>query len=504
MSDPSPSRHVRVAIVGAGFAGVGAAARLRADGVDQIVIFERADAVGGVWRDNVYPGAACDVESHLYHLADAPNADWTRRFAQQPEIRDYLERVVADRDLGRHLHLGTTVEQAVWDDGSARWHLATDGDAWTADVMVVAVGALAEPRFPAIPGLDSFSGPVMHTARWDGSLELGDARVAVIGTGASAIQIVPALQPQVRHLAVFMRTAPTVVPRRDAPLSERTRRRLGRWPSLRRGLRQALYVAHEVQGLPFRKPSLAPVGDRIARRHRDAQIADPALRERLTPDYRFGCKRILLSDDFYPALQQPNVTLAGAATEIRADAVVAEPAPAEAGETAHPADVLVFATGFHVHDFPFIDRVVGRPGRLSEVWQGEPTAFAGTTVAGFPNLFMMQGPNTGLGHSSVLLMMEAQIEHLVGAVRAMDEYGLAAVEPRPQAQAAFVAEVDRMSEGTAWTSGCDSWYLGASGRNAAVWPGSVGAFRRRVETFDPSDYVCRTASPTEAAQPVAP
>ncbi len=484
----SGSSHVRVAIVGAGFAGLGTAARLRAEGIDDVTIFERAESVGGVWRDNVYPGAACDVESHLYHLADDPNPDWSRWFAQQPEIRSYLERVVESRDLGRHLHLGTSVEQAVWDEDAACWQIATDRGDWTADVLVSAVGALAEPRMPDIPGLDTFRGPVMHTARWDPDLDLAGTRVAVIGTGASAIQLVPAIQPQVGQLTVFMRTAPTLIPRRDRPLSDRMRQRLARFPRLQRGLRRALYAAHEAQGLPFRRPEMARVGALMARRHRTAQVSDPDLRERLAPSYRFGCKRILLSDDFYPALQQPNVTVAGAATHVRPDAVT------EADGTEHPADVLVFATGFHVHDFPFIDRIVGRPGRLSELWKGEPTAYAGTTVAGFPNLFMMQGPNTGLGHSSVLLMMEAQMDHLVGALRAMDEHGLSAVEPRPQAQAAFVEEVDRLSEGTAWTSGCDSWYLGASGRNAAIWPGSVGAFRRRVERFDPADYVCRRAN----------
>ena len=360
-------------------------------------------------------------------------------------------------------------------------------------MLVGAVGALAEPRLPDIPGLDSFAGPVLHTARWDPDLELGDKRVAVVGTGASAIQLVPAIQPAVGHLTVFMRTPPTLIPRRDRPLSDAFRQRLARFPRVRTGLRRALYAAHEAQGLPFRRPELAPVGAWLARRHLRAQVPDPALRQRLTPDYRFGCKRILLSDDFYPALQRPNVTLAGAASEVQADAVV------DADGTVHPTDVLVFATGFHVHDFPFIDRIVGRPGRLSEVWEGEPEAHVGTTVTGFPNLFVMQGPNTGLGHSSVLLMMEAQIEHLVNALDAMDRYGLASVEPRPQAQAAFVAEVDEMSEGTAWTSGCDSWYLGASGRNAAIWPGSVGAFRRRVAPFDPADYVCRTRTPAEPA-----
>ena len=478
--------HTHVAIVGAGFAGLGTAARLQGEGVG-FAVFERAEAVGGVWRDNVYPGAACDVESHLYQLADVPHAGWTRWFAQQPEIQAYLTRLVDERDLGPHLHLGTTVEAAVWDEAAAGWRIATDRGDWTADVLVSAVGALAEPRVPPIPGLKTFAGPVLHTARWDPDLDLAGRRLAVVGTGASAIQLVPAVQPLVERLTLFMRTPPTLLPRRDRPLSEAFRQRLARWPRLRQAVRRALYAAHEAQGIPFRRPELAGVGALLAHRHRRAHVSDPVLRERLTPSYRFGCKRILLSDDFYPAVQQPNVALAGEAVEICPDAVV------EAGGTAHPADVLVFATGFHVHDFPFIDRIRGRRERLSDAWQGHPTAFLGTTVVGFPNLFVLQGPNTGLGHSSVLLMMEAQIEHLLGALRVMRREGLAAIEPRPQAQAAFVAEVDALSEGTAWTSGCDSWYLDPAGRNAAIWPGSVGAFHRRVAPFDPSDYVCRRA-----------
>ncbi len=488
-----PVSHVRVAIVGAGFGGIGTAARLLDEGIDSFVVFETGEQIGGVWRDNVYPGAACDVESHLYELRGTPNPDWSRWFARQPEIWAYLQRVVAERGIGRHLRLAHTVEHATWDDAAAVWRIETDRGDWTADVLVSAVGVLAEPRIPRIPGLDTFDGPALHTARWDPDLDLGRQRVAVIGTGASAVQFVPAVQPDVERLTLFMRTPPTLLARRDRPLGHGWRQRLGRWPAAKQAVRAALYGVHEAQGLPFRAPELAGVGAWLARRHLRAQVADPALRRRLTPGYRFGCKRVLLSDDFYPAVTQPNVTLAGGAAEIRPDAVV------EADGTAHPADVLVFATGFHVHDFPFIDRIVGHSGRLSEVWRGAPTAHVGTTVAGFPNLFLIQGPNTGLGHSSVILMMEAQIDHLVGALAAMDAHGLASVEPRPQAQAAFVAEVDRLSEGTTWTSGCDSWYLDESGRNAAIWPGSVGAFRRRVAPFVPSEYVARRATEARPA-----
>ena len=484
--------HTRVAIIGTGFGGIGAAVRLLEEGVENLVIFERASDLGGVWRENTYPGAACDVESHLYEFSFAPNPDWSRRFAPQPEIWAYLRDVAERYGVTERIRFDHDVTAAAWDDETARWHLTTSGGDWTADVLVAAPGALAEPFVPAIPGLDRFAGPAFHTARWPDDLELSDKRVAVIGTGASAIQVVPAIQPAVEHLTLFQRTPPWVIPRRDRAVREQTRRRYRRWPWLQRLVRRRLYARHEAFGLVFRHPRLARAAQSLARFHLRRQVPDPDLRRRLTPDYRIGCKRILLSDDYYPALSEPNVTvLDGAATEVRPHAVVG-PDGAE-----HPADVLVLATGFHVTDIPFGRVVTGRVGeRLSDVWGESPTAHVGTTVAGFPNFFILQGPNTGLGHSSVVLMIEAQVEHLVNALRAMDERGLAAVEPTAHAQAAFVREVDAMAEETVWTAGgCDSWYLDATGRNAALWPGSVPAFCRRVEPFDSADYHLRPAVP---------
>ena len=479
--------HVRVAIIGTGFSGLGAALRLREAGIDRLVLFERADAVGGVWRDNVYPGAACDVESHLYTLHAAPHAAWSRRYAGQPEIQAYLERVAATPGLADAIRLRHDVTAATWDDAAARWQIATSQGDWTADLLVSASGALAEPRLPDLPGLDTFAGPVMHTARWDAGLDLDGARVAVVGTGASAIQIVPAIQPRVAHLTLFQRTPAWVLPRRDRALGAAGGRR-------HRALRAALYGRHEMLGLAFRHTSLAPPIERIVAQHLRRQVPDPDLRRRLRPDYRLGCKRLLLSDDFYPALTQPNVTVTGAAASVRPHAVV------DAAGVSHAADVLALATGFHVHDLPIADRIRGCDGRtLAETWGGAPTAHVGTTVAGFPNLFLMQGPNTGLGHSSVLLMMEAQMEHVAGAVAYLDGHGAASVEPRPEAQAAFVAEVDRMGRDTVWTAGCQSWYLDETGRNAALWPGSVGAFRRRVSPFDPADYRIRRTDGTPVA-----
>lgn len=485
------SAHVRVAVVGAGFGGIAAAARLLADGVDSLVVLERADAIGGVWRDNVYPGAACDVESNLYELAAAPNGDWSRRFAPQPEIQAYLERTADTLGVTPHLRLGTTVEQAAWDADALHWRIETDREPWSADVLVAAPGGLAEPRMPDLPGLGTFEGETMHTSRWRDDVALDGKRVGVVGTGASAAQVVPAVQRVARELVLFQRTAPWVIPRRDKPIADRTRRRMAGAGWMKRAVRGALYARHEALGLAFRHPRLAAVAETaLARRHLRKQVPDPALRALLTPDFRLGCKRLLLSDDYYPALAADNATVVdGALVEVRPRSGVG------ADGVERPLDVLIFATGFHVHDYPFGELVVGREGRtLAETWGPSPVAHVGTTVAGFPNFFLIQGPNTGLGHSSVLLTAEAQVGHVANALAAMRVRGLAAVEPTAEAQAAWAAEVDRMGEGTVWTAGgCESWYLDETGRNAAIWPGSVPAFRRRVAPFHPADYTLTPA-----------
>ena len=495
---PLPS-HVRIAIIGAGFGGLGMAVRLVREDERDFVVLERASEVGGVWRENRYPGAACDVESRLYELDEVPNPDWSRRFAQQPEIRAYLEGLVSDYDLGPHLALGTSLESAVWDEEAARWRIETSRGGLTADVLVAAPGALAEPRLPDLPGLDTFGGRAFHTAQWPDDVDLAGQRVAVIGTGASAIQVVPAIQPEVERLTLYQRTPAWVLPRRDKALSPRVRALLRRVPLVRRALRAALYVRHEALGLVFRNLSIARVAGRIIALHLRHQVKDPALREALRPDTTLGCKRLLLSDDYYPALTQPNAEVVpGGAVAVRPGGVVG------ADGVERPADVVVLATGFHVTDYPFGERIVGRGGQsLRDAWGESPKAHVGTTVAGFPNLFFLQGPNTGLGHSSVLLMTEAQIEHVVGALDVLDRADVEAVEPRPEAQAAFVDEIDREMGRTVWMTGCESWYLDATGRNAALWPGGVGAFRRRVEPFDEAEYRlwAPRPAPERAARP---
>ena len=380
-----------------------------------------------------------------------------------------------------HIRFRHTVKGTQWDAEALHWKIETSRGRFTADVLVAAPGALAEPRLPKVPGLETFGGPVLHSSRWDERLDVRGQRVALVGTGASAVQLVPALQPVAAHLTLFQRTAPWVLPRRDRALGERGVIR--RWPVLGRLFRRAIHALREAYGLMFRYPAVARLAERAARRHLRRQVADPDLRRALTPDYLFGCKRVLLSDDYYPALTQPNVTVVpGGAAEVRPGAVVG------ADGTEHPADVLVFATGFYILSFVrLIHDAAG--ASLAQVWRGAPSAHLGTTVHGFPNLFVIQGPNTGHGYTSVILMIEAQVEHIVNALTHMRAHGLAAVEPTAEAQGRFMDEVDRLAEHTVWTLGdCTSWYQDATGRNSALWPGSAAAFRRRAEPFDPRDY----------------
>ena len=479
----------RIVIIGSGFAGIGAAIRLKQAGVHDFVILERAADLGGVWRDNSYPGCACDVESHLYEFSFAPNPDWSRRFSPSAEIRAYL-RDCADRfGVLPHVRYNETVTDAAWDDGAAKWRVTSTGGVYTASVLVAATGALSEPRLPDLPGIDQFQGPVFHSAQWNHSVDLAGKRVAVLGTGASAVQFVPAIQPRVGRLVLFQRTPGWVIPRHDRATPSAAKSLFRRFPAVQRFFRGQIHLYHETLGIGFRHPAVMRVLSQKARRHLRRSVPDPTLRKRLTPDFMPGCKRILLSDDYLPALTRENVdVVSGAATRFTPTGVIG------ADGEERPADIVICGTGFQVTEFPFAEWVHGRGGAsLAEAWRPSAAAHLGTTVAGFPNLFIVPGPNTGLGHSSVILMFEAQIEHVVNAVRHMDTHRLAAVEPRPEAQAAFVAEVDRRMAKTVWmTGGCRSWYLDASGRNSTLWPGTPPQFRRRVERFEPEEYLTRS------------
>lgn len=478
--------HVQIAIIGSGFGGLGAAVQFKRNGFDDFVVLERADDVGGVWRDNSYPGCACDVKSHLYSFSFFPNAEWSRSYSSQPEIWAYLRRCAQECGIMPHMRFRHEVREATWDSAAQRWRLETSQGSLSAAILVMAVGALSDPVVPNIPGLERFQGAAFHSARWDHTVDLRGKRVAVIGTGASAIQFIPAIQPLVERLYVFQRTPPWVLPREDYAHDWRTRRLFARFPQLQLLMRGWIYGTSELMVLALRHPRLMGYVQRLAERYLEQSVPDPALRAKLTPNYTLGCKRMLISNDYLPALTQPNVEVVTERVgEVREHTVVAS----DGAERA--ADVIIFGTGFHVTDMPFAAHVRGRTGQtLAEVWGGSPEAYLGTTVAKFPNLFILQGPNTGLGHTSVITMIEAQIAHMLSAVQYMRRRGLATLEPRPEAQAAFVADVQRQMQGTVWTAGgCRSWYLDVNGRNSTLWPSFTWQFRRQVARLNPSAYV---------------
>ncbi|MBX6355765.1 MAG: NAD(P)/FAD-dependent oxidoreductase [Micromonosporaceae bacterium] len=476
---------VDVAIIGAGFGGLGAAIRLKRAGFDDFLVFEQADDVGGTWRANTYPGLACDVPSHLYSFSFALNPDWSDTFSSGQEIWDYLRACVDRFGIGPYLRLGHFVREMTWDDHEQRWQIETSHGTFRARVVINATGPLSEPSIPDIPGLDTFQGTVFHSARWRHDHDLAGRRVAVVGTGASAIQFIPRIAPQVESLTVFQRTPPWVLPRRSRPISRVERAVYRSVPGAQRLVRTALYWGREAFALGFLHPWLNQRVQALARAHLHRQVPDPALRAKLTPTYVMGCKRVLLSNDYYPALTRDNVdVVVERIRQVLPHAIVTE----DGAE--HEVDTIIFGTGFHVTDPPVMHHVRGRGGRtLAQAWTPTMRAYLGTMVAGFPNLFLLLGPNTGLGHTSVVLMIESQLHQVVAALQYMRRTGVPAIEPDPEAQERFAAAVDAKMAGTVWTSGgCTSWYLDRTGHNPTIWPGYATGFRLRLRRFRPEDY----------------
>jgi cation diffusion facilitator CzcD-associated flavoprotein CzcO len=478
--------HVRVAIIGGGFGGLGAGIRLRQSGRTDFVILERAGSVGGTWRDNTYPGCACDVPSHLYSFSFAPNPAWSRSFSRQPEIWKYLDDLAERYCLREHIRFATEVTQARWDAGRSCWRLRTSRGDLTADVLISAAGPLSEPSLPDIPGLDTFPGEIFHSARWNHDYDLAGQRVAVVGTGASAIQIVPAIQPLAGHLTLFQRTPAWVMPRRDHRISGAEKWLYRHVPLTQRIARASLHASREaLVGGFVRRPERLRAAQRIALRHLARAVADPELRAALTPDYVMGCKRILLSNDYYPALTQPNAELvASGLAKVDGSTLTAQDG------TAHEADVLIFATGFHTTDLPVAGSIRGAGAvTLARSWGDDIRALRGTTVAGFPNLCLVIGPNTGLGHNSMIHIIEAQVDYILDYLATLDRLGAAALDARPAAQQRWCAGLERRMASTVWaTGGCVSWYLNTAGRNPTLWPGSIRQFRRATRRVDPGEY----------------
>ncbi|MBO9531460.1 MAG: NAD(P)/FAD-dependent oxidoreductase [Solirubrobacteraceae bacterium] len=495
--DPLP-RDVRTLIVGAGFGGVDAAIQLRAAGQRDLLIIERAPDAGGCWLANTYPGIACDVPSNLYSFSFAPNPDWTRTYSPGGEIARYIHDVATRYGVMDDIRFGVEATGARWLDDAQRWEVETNAGTIRAQFLVSAMGPLTEPVYPEIDGRDTFEGIQIHSARWDHSADLAGKRVAAIGTGASAIQFVPAVAKSAGHLEVFQRTAPWVLPRTDRGTTAIERRLFRRFPPLQRLSRKATYWSREVLVAGMRGNLVVRKAlEGLGRFHLRRQVADPQLRRQLTPDFALGCKRILLSNAWYPALQRPNVDLVTSdITEITPTAVVT------ADGVTHEVDAIIYGTGFHVTTPPAADVVVGRDGKtLAEHWQGSPKAFLGTSIDGFPNLFFLVGPNSGVGHTSILLMIEWQVRYLTQAIARAAAEDIGSYDLRPDVMDQWVREIDELSAGTVWLAGgCASYYVDRTGRNSSTWPTYTFKLRERLATFDAGRYEARPVlAPVPAA-----
>ena len=475
-------------IVGAGFAGLGMGIRLARRGEASFVILERGPDVGGTWRDNIYPGVACDIPSHLYSFSFRQNPSWSRFFAPGAEIQQYLRDSARDEGLAPHLRFGADVTSMRWDAAAERWLVTTASGSYRCRALIVAAGRLSEKRIPPVPGLEHFAGTTMHSSEWDPSVDLAGTRVGLVGTGASAIQLVPHLAATADAVVVFQRTAAYVVPRDDREYSAVEKRTFARDPGSMETLRSRLFWNAETAFAErVGTPDFVGRLHGRARAHLESQVADAQLRADLTPGYEIGCKRVLISSDFYPALQAPGVTLEPAALE-RIDV---DGRAVSARGIAYDVDVLVFATGFETTRPPFAGRVFGRDGtRLSDHWDHGMAAFASTVVAGFPNLFVIDGPNASLGHNSAVYMIESQIDYVLGALDLMRTTGATTLEVTAEAERDYVRDLDRRSARTVWmTGGCHSWYVDdASGRLTLLWPDFAHAFRAELGRVDAGTY----------------
>jgi cation diffusion facilitator CzcD-associated flavoprotein CzcO len=481
-SGPTP----RIVIVGAGFGGIGLAIRLREAGIESFEILERAGSIGGVWRDNVYPGLTCDIPSHLYSLSSEPNPDWSRLYAPRDEILDYQERLVTKHGLGRHIRLNTGVARADFDEGEGAWRITTeDGEVLEADVFVCATGQLSRPESAPLPGLEGFEGPSFHSSRWDHDVELAGKRVAVVGTGASAIQLVPEIADEAKRLHVFQRSAPWVVPKNDRDYSSLEKRLFRRLPLVQRLIRWRQYWSFELLAWAVTQGRRSKrIFEKQLLKRLEKEISDPELRERLTPRYPIGCKRVLVSDDWYATLVRPDVELVtDAVTEVGADWIVT----ADGAE--RPVDVIILATGFKTTEFLAPMEIAGIGARdLNEAWRDGAEAYLGMTVSGFPNLFMLYGPNTNLGVGSVLAIHESQSRYILDLVERLRRNGARYVDVRPEVQREFNAELQKRLADSVWTAGCSNWYVTESGKVVNNWPGLSSEYDRRTRELDPGDY----------------
>ncbi|MFP1681289.1 flavin-containing monooxygenase [Alloalcanivorax sp. C16-1] len=475
----------QVAIIGAGFGGLGMAIELKKRGRHSLVILEKADGVGGAWRDNTYPGAACDVPSHLYSFSFTRKFDWSRRFAPQAEILAYLRQCVRDHDLAPHLRFRCEVRGARFDENDHLWHIDTGDGPVTARALITATGQLNRPAWPRLPGLERFQGAAFHSARWDHDVDLTGKTVAVVGTGASAIQFVPEVARVAAQVKLFQRSAAYVIPKPDRPYSALEHALMRRFPMLQRLDRARIYAQNESRVLGFTAlQSVMRVYEWLFWRYLRRTISDPALRETLTPDYPMGCKRILISNDYFQAIERHAIEVHdGGVTAVDETGVV------DARGRHHDAQVLILGTGFQATDFLAPMAITGRDGRdLNRAWRDGAEAYLGISVSGFPNLFMLYGPNTNLGHNSIVYMLESQIAYVLSALETLERPGVERLEVSATVQDRFNRELQRRLRDTVWERGCESWYKTASGKNTNNWPGFTFQYRRRTRRLDPRDY----------------
>lgn len=486
MSNPS-STDFPIAIIGAGFAGIGTAIQLKKAGIDSFTIFERAGEIGGTWRDNTYPGAACDVPSHAYSLSFEQIPTWSRRFAPSGEIQAYLLGITDKWKLRDHMRMNTEIVDACFDEAAGSWTLTTGEDeSFTARVVVSCVGGLVDPAMPDIKGMQSFEGELFHTARWNHDYDLAGRRVAVIGTGASAVQVVPEVAREAEHLDVYQRSPAWVVPKHDKLYSEGYKRMLGRFPSLLRASRFTKYWLSELMGpiIFLDNERLSKIGEKGSLAHLRAQVKNPELREKLTPNFQFGCKRILISDEYWSSFEQPNVELVtDPIEEIKGGGIETKDG------SFREVDAIIVATGFALGlaNAPF--PITGRAGRtLDEAWKDGAVAYKGMNVSGFPNWFILMGPNTGPGHTSVLVYTEAQIAHTVAAIKKLEQEKLRYVDVRQDVQDRYNQRLQARMKHMVWSTGCNSWYLSADGSNHSLYPGFAAEYALRARRFRARDY----------------
>lgn len=473
-----------VLIIGAGISGIGAAIKLIEMGNRDFVILEKAHDLGGTWRDNTYPGCECDVPSALYSYSFAQNPDWSRTFAGQPEILAYVRATAEQFGVLPFIHFGQPSQQGVWNEQRQQWEVSTPAGIYYGNKLISCVGYLHEPIIPNLPGLHEFSGEWFHSSRWNHDLDLRGKRVAVIGTGASAIQFVPEIQPLVQQLVVYQRTPQWILPKLNRATAK-LEQQLYRWPLTLHGVRQTLYGTFELLGIGFRHPAILKQAQRIAAAHIGFHVKDDGLKRKLTPDYTLGCKRVLMSNRYYPALAQPNVeVLATGVNAIRGNTVVGSDG------SEREVDIIILGTGFHVTDVPIAESITGRRGQtLAQHWRGSPEAYKGTTVSGFPNFFLVLGPNLGIGHNSAFIVIESQLQYIMDVIRQMRERGIARFDVRPQVQADYNSIVQQALQNTVWnTGGCSSYYLDVNGKNSVGFPWHTLKMKSLLRRWDRDAY----------------